>query len=92
MRLKVISSCARVVTLCATEKLLPTMNQHVSFQLISFDAGVSALVATLGLLSTVLKHVHFKVFGHLEGDVAQITCVIFVFRLHFHEVFSIQQV
>ena len=46
------------------------MNQHVSFQIISFDARVAALVATVGLLPIMLNHMCFEAFDHLERDIA----------------------
>ena len=68
--------CTGVVTLCASKRLLSAVNQHVLFQMSSFDACVATLVATVELLSIILNQVYFKVFGHLEGEI--------VFNLHFH--------
>ena len=68
--LEVTSCCAGVVALFANKRLFSTVNQHVSFQLRSFDACVAALVATLGLLSMMLNRVHFEVFLRFEGDIA----------------------
>ena len=58
------------VALCANERFLSTMNQHVSFQIISFHAPVAALVATVGLLPIMLNHMCLEAFDHFEGDIA----------------------
>ena len=63
------------------------MNQHVSFQMISFGACVAALVAAVGLLSIMLKHVRFVVFGRLEGEIGLKTCKSVFFILLFHRIF-----
>ena len=85
--LEVTSCCAHVVTLFANERLLSTVNQHVSFQLRSTNGLVTTLIATVGLLFIMLlMHVCFQVFLHLEGD---ITLNTFIFIRHFHRFVTI---
>ena len=60
------------------------MNQHVTFQMRSFDAQIAALVATVLLPPTMLNHVRFQVFGCLEGEITLGAEEGFVFALNFH--------
>ena len=86
--LEATSCCAHVVTLFANERLLSTVNQHVSFQLRSTNGLVITLVATVGLLSLMLlMHVCFQVSLRLECDNALNT---FVFIRHFHRLVTIR--
>ena len=79
--------CTGVVALFANERLLSTVNQHVSFQLRSTNGLVTTLIATVGLLFIMLlMHVCFQVFLHLEGD---ITLNTFIFIRHFHRLVTI---
>ena len=73
MCLEVTSCCAREAALFANKRILPYMNQHVTFQMRSIDASVAALVATVGLRSVMLNHMCPDVFVHLEGEVALTT-------------------
>ena len=57
MCLEGTSLFAGVFALCAVERFLSTVNQHVAFQVCGIDAGVAALVASMTLLSTMLKPV-----------------------------------
>ena len=87
MRLEVTSLRAGIVALFATEWLLSTVNQYVSFQLRSTSSLVSTLVAMVGLLSIMLlMHVCLQVSLRLEGAIALNT---FVIICHFHHLVTI---
>ena len=68
--LEVTSCCEGVFALYANKRLFSTVNQHVSFQLCSFDIWVAALIAAVGTLFIMLKHVRFEVFANFEGGMA----------------------
>ena len=67
--LEVRSLFGGVITVCASERLLTTMNQHMAFQFARPIACVVALVATVGLLSIIQG---------LLGNFYKVIC------LHFH--------
>ena len=59
--LGVTSSCAEVVTLCATEISFSCMGYHVFFEGTSLCAGVVTLRAIKRLFSTMNQHVSFQI-------------------------------
>ena len=64
------SLIAGVVALFADKRLFSTVNQHVSFHILSNVACVATLVATVGVLSIVLMHLWFNSLGHLHLEIA----------------------
>ena len=63
MSLEVTSCCACVVALCATEKLLSWMSEHVFLEVTSLCAGVLALCAVKRPLSTMNQVVSFQMIS-----------------------------
>ena len=63
---KDISSCARVVALCANKRLLSAVNSHVDFQVRRSVTRIATLVAIVTFLCIMMKLVDFKLAGHLE--------------------------
>ena len=57
MRLEITSSCGGVAALCANDRFLSRVGEHVSLEDTSCCTGVVALFANKRLLSTVNQHV-----------------------------------
>ena len=67
MSLEIRCSCGREIALCASKRLLTTMNQHMDFQMARPIACVIALVATEGL----------SIIQRLLGMFCKIVCLRF---------------
>ena len=61
-----VSSCARVVALCANKGLLSAVNSHVDFQVGRPVTRVATLVAIVILLCFKTNLFYVKLEGHLD--------------------------